>query len=57
MSVYPYPNAEQFPADEPHQKYQREYNTRPALRPLRPLRPLSSLRRSDAGNAMLRRTN
>ena len=37
MSVYPYPKDEHFPTDEAHQKYQREYNTRPALRPLRPL--------------------
>lgn len=37
MSVYPYPNAEHFPDDEAHQKYRREYNTRPALKLIRPL--------------------
>lgn len=37
MSVYPYPKAEHFPDDAAHQKYRREYNTRPALKLLRPL--------------------
>ncbi len=37
MSVYPYPKGERFPDDEAHRAYRREYNTRPALRPLRPL--------------------
>ncbi|MCU1329584.1 MAG: Tetratricopeptide 2 repeat protein [Bryobacterales bacterium] len=37
MSVYPYSKAEHFPNDEVHERYQREYNTRRALRPLRPL--------------------
>jgi len=37
MSVYPYPAREHYPADAEHEKYRREYNTRPALRLLRPL--------------------
>jgi hypothetical protein len=37
MSRYPYPAAERFPTDAAHQRYRREYNTRPALRLLRPL--------------------
>ena len=37
MSVYPYPAGEHYPDDAEHQRYRREYNTRPALRPLRPL--------------------
>jgi hypothetical protein len=37
MSAYPYPPAEQFPADELRADYRRQYNTRPALRFLRPL--------------------
>jgi hypothetical protein len=37
MSVYPYPTGEHYPDDEEHRRYRREYNTRPALRPLRPL--------------------
>lgn len=37
MSVYPYPTKEHFPDDAAHEKYRREYNTRPALRLLRPL--------------------
>lgn len=35
MSRYPYPANEHFPEDESHKRYQREYNTRPALRLLR----------------------
>jgi hypothetical protein len=38
MSTYPYPEKESYPTTEVHQNYLREYNTRPALRPLRPLR-------------------
>jgi tetratricopeptide (TPR) repeat protein len=37
MSVYPYPKEEHFPDDAAHDKYRREYNTRPALRLIRPL--------------------
>ena len=37
MSRYPYPATEHFPQDENHRRYQREYNTRPALRLMRPL--------------------
>ncbi len=37
MSVYPYPNAERFPDDPAHEKYRRDYNTRPALKLIRPL--------------------
>jgi hypothetical protein len=37
MSRYPYPETEHFPIDGEHTQYQREYNTRPALRLLRPL--------------------
>jgi tetratricopeptide (TPR) repeat protein len=37
MSRYPYPAPEHFPIDAAHTQYQREYNTRPALRLLRPL--------------------
>ena len=31
--------AEHYPQDRVHQDYQRDYNTRPALRLIRPLRP------------------
>ncbi len=37
MTRYPYPATEHFPQDETHRRYQRDYNTRPALRLLRPL--------------------
>ena len=37
MSRYPYPAAEHFPDDAEHERYQREFNTRPALRLIRPL--------------------
>jgi tetratricopeptide (TPR) repeat protein len=37
MSVYPYPKTERFPDDAMHEKYRREYNTRPALKLIRPL--------------------
>jgi len=37
MSRYPYPATEHFPQDEIHQRYRRDYNTRPALRLVRPL--------------------
>ena len=37
MSVYPYPKTERFPDDAAHEKYRREYNTRPALKLIRPL--------------------
>jgi hypothetical protein len=37
MSVYPYPKTEHYPNDEAHEQYRRDYNTRPALRPVRPL--------------------
>ncbi len=38
MSAYPYPKEENFPAAATHQKYRRDYLTRPALRLIRPLR-------------------
>jgi tetratricopeptide (TPR) repeat protein len=37
MSRYPYPPAEHFPSDAAHERYRREYNTRPTLRLIRPL--------------------
>ncbi len=37
MSVYPYPAGEHFPNDAGHEKWRKEYNTRPALRLVRPL--------------------
>jgi hypothetical protein len=37
MSVYPYPPEEHFPSDAAHEKWRKEYNTRPALRVVRPL--------------------
>jgi hypothetical protein len=37
MSRYPYPAGEHYPVDEAHARYQREYNTRPALRLIRNL--------------------
>ena len=37
MSVYPYPAGESFPKDAGHEKWRKEYNTRPALRLVRPL--------------------
>jgi hypothetical protein len=39
MSRYPYPANEHYPDDADHQRYLREYNTRPALRLIRPLGP------------------
>jgi len=38
MSRYPYPPSEAYPDDDERRRYRREYNIRPALRPLRPLR-------------------
>ncbi|HLH03613.1 MAG TPA: FG-GAP-like repeat-containing protein [Bryobacteraceae bacterium] len=37
MSAYPYPKAEAYPNDPEHQRYLREYLTRPALELIRPL--------------------
>ena len=37
MSSYPYPASQHYPDDAAHQEYQREYNTRPALRLIRSL--------------------
>ncbi|MBV9406074.1 MAG: hypothetical protein JO211_12080, partial [Acidobacteriaceae bacterium] len=40
MSAYPYKASEHFPEDAEHQKYIRDYLTRPALRLIRPLAPV-----------------
>ncbi|HJZ96779.1 MAG TPA: FG-GAP-like repeat-containing protein, partial [Candidatus Solibacter sp.] len=37
MTSYPYPAGQHFPDDAMHQEYQREYNTRPALKLMRGL--------------------
>jgi hypothetical protein len=37
MSAYPYRRDEHFPQDAVHERYRREYNTRPALRLIQPL--------------------
>lgn len=37
MASYPYPASQEYPSDRAHAAYQREYNTRPALRLIRPL--------------------
>jgi len=37
MSRYPYPAGERYPDDAAHTQYQREYNTRQALRLIRRL--------------------
>ncbi len=37
MSAYPWRAGEHYPDDAVHRKYQKEYNTRPALKLLRPL--------------------
>jgi hypothetical protein len=37
MTSYPYPAGQHFPDDPVHQEYQRQYNTRPALRLVREL--------------------
>lgn len=37
MSAYPYGRNEHFPQDAVHERYRREYNTRPALRLIQPL--------------------
>src|SRR6185312_1750369 len=37
MSAYPYRANEHYPDDSVHRKYQKEYNTRPALKLMRPL--------------------
>ena len=38
MSRYPYPAREHFPDDPEHERYRKDYNTRPALRLIRELR-------------------
>jgi len=38
MTSYPYPAGQNYPHDPVHDRYQREYNTRPALRLIRSLR-------------------
>jgi tetratricopeptide (TPR) repeat protein len=38
MSTYPYPSGQHYPTDADHDAYQREYNTRPALRLIRSMR-------------------
>jgi tetratricopeptide (TPR) repeat protein len=38
MKSYPYPAGQTYPHDPIHDDYQRQYNTRPALRLIRPLR-------------------
>jgi tetratricopeptide (TPR) repeat protein len=38
MSSYPYPASQSYPDDPVHDEYQKEYNTRPALRLIRSLR-------------------
>jgi tetratricopeptide (TPR) repeat protein len=38
MSSYPYPSGQSYPHDPVHDEYQKEYNTRPALRLIRSLR-------------------
>jgi hypothetical protein len=38
MSSYPYSTAQSYPHDPVHDQYQKEYNTRPALRLIRSLR-------------------
>jgi hypothetical protein len=37
MSAYPYSGRESYPGDAVHDRYRRDYNTRPALRLIRPL--------------------
>jgi tetratricopeptide (TPR) repeat protein len=37
MPQYPYGKSQHYPADDAHQAYLRQYNTRPALRLIRPL--------------------
>ena len=37
MSAYPYRANEHYPDDAAHKKYQKQYNTRPALKLMRPL--------------------
>jgi tetratricopeptide (TPR) repeat protein len=41
MTSYPYPAGEHFPQDRAHREYERDYNTRPALRLIRPLRAVT----------------
>jgi hypothetical protein len=40
MSGYPYRADEQFPADEAHERWRREWNTRPAFEWLKPVAPV-----------------
>lgn len=42
MTRYPYTSGEHFPDDDVHRGYQRDYNSRPALRLIRPLMSLAS---------------
>ena len=37
MSAYPYAASEHYPLDAAHEKYRKEFNTRPALRLIQPL--------------------
>jgi hypothetical protein len=38
MTSYPYPGDQSYPRDPEHDQYQKQYNTRPALRLIRSLR-------------------
>ena len=50
MSRYPYPSGEHYPDDPAHVQYQREYNTRPALRLIQPLADAAPTRRPSPSN-------
>jgi tetratricopeptide (TPR) repeat protein len=55
MSRYPYPASEHFPQDESHERYRRDYNTRPALRLVRPLTTQTSpAQTSNVAHALVR---
>lgn len=50
MSAYPYGTSERFPDTEFHRQYQREFNTRPALRLLTTLRPDQGRTKNNAND-------
>jgi hypothetical protein len=39
MSRYPYPASEHYPRDSVHDRYQHDYNTRPAVKLIQALEP------------------
>jgi tetratricopeptide (TPR) repeat protein len=55
MSRYPYPSSEHYPDDALHQRYVKEYLTRPALELIQPLVPTKRREASSASDGPLSR--